>query len=424
MPSVIPGASGFGIDTVAGSGRHLGTPATTVLRVTNLNASGTGSLAWALSQTYPRTIIFDVSGTIDMNDASLQINDPYCTVAGQTAPSPGITVYYATLLVRTGEVLIQHMRFRQSDANGPDSNRDCFGIAANSFTGPISNVVFDHCSASWSSDELCSIFANAGTPISNCTLRYCLFGEPLRDSIHPSGLHNFGPLTNENTNNITYHCNIVSHAASRYPLTETQNIEVINNVGQNWLNYATYVLDPNSVAHIIGNYYIGGPDTVNDFLRINSNVSSNSVYLSNNISPTNNGTEDAWNGVWDETNGAARSNNLLFTASGITALSADNVKPHLIKQCGARPVDRDSVDDRIIGYVRNENGSYINSPSDVGGLPVLANNTRVLDLPADPDEVQSSGYTNLEEWLQGFAKQIEGKVMGGSVRQGSRVGER
>jgi hypothetical protein len=88
--TIIPCAKGFGMETVAGSGRHLEPPSTTIIRVTNLNDSGPGSLREALAADGPRTIIFEVSGTIEL-ESNLGVSTPYVTVAGQTAPSPGIT---------------------------------------------------------------------------------------------------------------------------------------------------------------------------------------------------------------------------------------------------------------------------------------------------------------------------------------------
>jgi hypothetical protein len=102
---IIPGAAGFGMDTPAGSGRHLDPPHTTVYKVTNLNTSGPGSLTAALEAEGPRVVVFEVSGNIDFRPyRALAINNPYLTVAGQTAPSPGITLVGCELHLNAHDV--------------------------------------------------------------------------------------------------------------------------------------------------------------------------------------------------------------------------------------------------------------------------------------------------------------------------------
>ena len=106
-------AAGFGIDTPAGSGRHLETPRTRVIKVTRLNPQGPGSLRAALEAEGPRVVVFEVSGNIDFTPyGELSVKHPYVTVAGQTAPSPGITLKGCQVHVRSHDVLIQHLRIR------------------------------------------------------------------------------------------------------------------------------------------------------------------------------------------------------------------------------------------------------------------------------------------------------------------------
>jgi len=117
---IIPGAHGFGMDTPAGSGRHLDVPKTRVIKVTNLNPSGQGSLRAALEVEGPRVVVFEVSGNIDFTPVGgLSIKHPYVTVAGQTAPSPGITLKGCQLIVRGSDVLLQHIRVRVGDLLDP-----------------------------------------------------------------------------------------------------------------------------------------------------------------------------------------------------------------------------------------------------------------------------------------------------------------
>ena len=156
---IIPGAAGFGMETPAGSGRHLDEPQTRVIKVTNLNPTGPGSLREALEAEGPRVVVFEVSGNIDFTPyGSLGIKHPYVTVAGQTAPSPGITLQACELHIRTHDVLMQHIRIRVGDLLKPYhplrnkagwtqwSERDNMKVNGE-------RIVIDHCSFSWATDE-------------------------------------------------------------------------------------------------------------------------------------------------------------------------------------------------------------------------------------------------------------------------------
>jgi hypothetical protein len=146
---VIPGGAGFGITTSAGRGGA-------VYRVTNINASGSGSLKACIDASGPRTCIFEVSGIIRLTE-DLKIRNGRLTIAGQTAPSPGIMIRGAAINIHASDILIQHMRIRAGDdLVGPAPvNRDSFKIEGSS-TEPVKNIVVDHCSFGWAVDELAS----------------------------------------------------------------------------------------------------------------------------------------------------------------------------------------------------------------------------------------------------------------------------
>ena len=144
---VIPGSAGFGMDTNAGRGG-------TVYKVTNLSASGSGSLKACIDATGPRTCVFEVSGAIRLT-SDLIIRNNQIRIAGQTAPSPGIMIRGAAILITASDVLIQHIRVRAGDdTTGPNpDNRDSLKITGTT-AKPVRNVVIDHCSFSWSIDEI------------------------------------------------------------------------------------------------------------------------------------------------------------------------------------------------------------------------------------------------------------------------------
>ena len=103
------GVEGFGFETKGGAGGEI-------VRVTNLNKSGEGSLAAALEMEGPRIVVFEVGGVIDLEKSSLGIRNPNITIAGQTAPNPGITLIKGGIGIATHEVVIQHIRVRPGEA--------------------------------------------------------------------------------------------------------------------------------------------------------------------------------------------------------------------------------------------------------------------------------------------------------------------
>src|SRR5690606_35414918 len=127
---------------------------------TNLNDSGAGSLRACVNASGPRVCVFEVSGTIRMS-GDLVLRNPNITIAGQTAPLPGIMLRGGGLFVRTSNVLVQHLRVRPGDDPGgePPVNRDGLKISGPA-DAPISNIVIDHCSFSWSIDEVASAWQN------------------------------------------------------------------------------------------------------------------------------------------------------------------------------------------------------------------------------------------------------------------------
>src|SRR3569832_941484 len=172
---VIPGATGYGITTPAGRGG-------TVYKVTNLNASGTGSLkACASDASGPRVCVFEVSGTIHITE-DMMIRWGNLTIAGQTAPSPGIMIRGGAIRIQASDILIQRVRVRVGDDQvGPSfDNRDALKLEGQD-TKWGKNVVIDHCSFSWSTDEVASIWGQHD----NITFSNDIFSEGLNESFHP-----------------------------------------------------------------------------------------------------------------------------------------------------------------------------------------------------------------------------------------------
>ncbi|WP_161815553.1 pectate lyase family protein [Steroidobacter agaridevorans] len=417
---VLPGAIGHGITTPAGRGG-------TVIRVTNTNADGAGSLKACVDASGPRVCVFEVSGTITLPD-DLTFRNRYITVAGQTAPSPGITLRGSGLLVKTSDVLIQHIRVRPGDSSGgePPSNRDALKIEAPS-TAPISNVVIDHCTFTWSVDEI----ASAWQYWNNISLLNNIFAEPLHDSIHPEGKHGFGVLIGPVDGNATLAGNLFADMQSRNPMTAAGKVVIVNNLVYNWGNTAIDLQSRGLVTQnsVVGNAFVRGPDTAGSYAPIGLRADSTTlrpgakVFISDNAGPG--ATSDAWSLAGSIYGSLTLANfkstsPLAWPAAMTTLPSSENVvREHVLKYSGARPADRDAVDARIISQTRAGTGRIINCVAangtarcerNGGGYPNLAVNRRALTVPANPNEVTSSGYTNLELWLHRMAAQVEGRA--------------
>ncbi len=418
---VIPGAKTSGITTPAGRGG-------TVYRVTNLNNSGAGSLNACVDASGPRVCVFEVSGTITLSD-DLTLRNPNITIAGQTAPSPGITLRGAGLLVKTSNVLVQHIRVRPGDDAGgePASNRDALKIEGPDGEAAIDNIVIDHCTFTWSIDEVASAWQNW----KNISLINNIFAEPLHESIHPEGNHGFGVLLGPVDGNATLAGNVLASMESRMPMTAATHLAMVNNVVYNWSNTATDLQSHGAVTQdsVVGNVYVHGPDTTSSNSPIGLRADGTAlragakVFLADNQAAEATAS-DPWSAagaIYGSLTAANfKSSSPVAWPAGMTTIpTADNVaKNHVLKNAGARPADRDAVDTRIIEGVRNGTNRMINCVAangtprcerNGGGYPALAENHRTLTLPADPNTVNASGYTNLELWLHGMAAEVEGR---------------
>jgi hypothetical protein len=412
---VFPGAEGFGTTTPAGSGRHISQANTTVYKVTNLGASGSGSLRDCIDASGPRVCVFEVSGTIEIND-SLSIRNPYITIAGQTAPSPGITLKGAKLLINTHDVLIQHLRIRVGDGPGYDpDNRDGIEIENDGGVHDVYNVVVDHCSVSWAIDENTSLWYDG---VRDVTISNCIISEALYDSLHSKGPHSMGLLIGEHVKRVSMHHSLLAHNLDRNPLIQADTeTELVNNVYYNCGSWGfmvfsdDYILGIPLFSNVVGNYYkrgIDGPD--GKPIQVESNLTHTSkVYVEGNIGPgRQSDTEDDWSIVTGN-EAIYRSFTPVVTQTVLITNSAWEAYVFVLNHAGARPADRDSVDIRILNDVRNGTGRIIDSQDEVGGWPNLPQNYRVLTLPSNPNsDDDGDGYTNLEEWLHAFAAEVEG----------------
>ena len=426
---VIPGATGYGTDTVAGRGGK-------VYRVTNLNADGAGSLkACASDAQGPRICVFEVSGTIRLTE-DMMIRWNNLTIAGQTAPSPGIMIRGGAIRIQASEILIQHIRVRVGDDPvGPDpDNRDALKLEGSS-TKPIKNIVIDHCSFSWAVDEVASIWG----PHDNVTFSNNIFSEGLNDSIHPNDdtgtgteKHGFGVLLGSSASGgrVTMTGNLLAHMVERNPLARSRELVFVNNIvydrgtmdydGQTEYSRVTK-------SSVVGNVFLRGPSydrpTKPLYLRTNGSaqlVPGSRVYVSDNYAPEAGSTiSDLVSETGGTLSGLLQTSTAPVWNSGLTArkTASNGVYNNVLANVGARPYDRDTVDKRIVTHVKNRDGHIINcvAPNgstrcalNAGGWPYMAPHTRKLTLPSNPNTVASNGYTNLENWLHSMAESVQG----------------
>jgi hypothetical protein len=170
--TIIPGIRGFGTDTVGGSGRHLGTPTTTVLYVNSLSTANSGSgdsgtLLWCLSQPFPRTIIPAISGLIEFPaDHIFQITEPFMTYAGQCAPGVGLHVYSTNPRIFASDVFMDHHSMFMGDATGQGSGNNLqVGGGGNS----VERVVIANCNFFFGWDGNYLIFNNSSSTTTDVT---------------------------------------------------------------------------------------------------------------------------------------------------------------------------------------------------------------------------------------------------------------
>ena len=206
-----PGALGWAAQTPGGRGGQI-------IRVTNLDASGPGSLRAAIEADGPRIVVFEVGGVIDLGKQTLRLRNPFITIAGQTAPSPGITIIRGGMDITAHDVIVQHIRIRPGSAGGEwMSGWDEDGIA----TVGAYNVIIDHCSLTWGTDENLSASGprfTGSTPEEwrrgtshNITFSNNISGESLAYSTHSKGEHSKGSLIHDNVTGLLIVGNLYAH---------------------------------------------------------------------------------------------------------------------------------------------------------------------------------------------------------------------
>ena len=394
-----PGAQGFAAAAVGGRGGE-------VVRVTTLAASGEGSLRHALERKGPRTIVFEVGGVIELSE-NLVIANPHVTIAGQTAPSPGITLIGGGLEIMAHEVIVRHMKIRPGDREegAKPENRDAIAILGDPRgEREVYNVLIDHCTLSWGIDETFSTWYEG---VRDITLSNSLIYESLDDSLHPQGPHSKAVLIGDHTRRFSMIGNVLAHNDDRNPILKGDASGLmVNNLiydpGRWPLTFFDRERRGPSLFTAVGNTFIAGASTPPEHqtILIGRNMKSGTrIYLYDNIG-LHGVVQDPWDMVENKSRRAsdARVDEPPVWLEGLEPLPASALEGRLLDTAGARPRDRDEHDARVIAQIRDRSGRIIDSQSEVGGFPPVTPAT--LATWALPDDEE------FEAWLEQMHREL------------------
>ena len=441
-----PGAEGGGM--YASGGRegvviHVTTLEDARDKTTGLPSVGT--LRKALQMDGTRTVVFDVAGTINLT-SQLEITGGNLTIAGQTAPGDGICIAGYPVVVKASNIIIRFLRFRMGDQNKVEG--DALTICEHR------NIIVDHCSFSWSTDECVSVYGNT-----DFTLQYCFITESLKASVHAKGAHGYGGIWGGT--NASFHHNLLAHHQSRNPRFDHDfvntkcpgPIDFVNNVVYNWEGNSAYGGEgTNNGAggrHInfVANYYKPGPSTksgvktrlLNPTTECGDNcgkkpggtVEPGKFFLTKNVMVgSSEVTENNWKGVFpDESSKLEQCKASARWTEGLTALTNEQTAEQAFETVLAKAgcvLHRDALDTRIVNEVRNGGGKLVNTPDEAGGYPELAAGKTPTDTDRDgmPDEWEEAkgldknssldgklytldnNYTNLEVYLNSLVQDL------------------
>ncbi|MBP2159798.1 MULTISPECIES: polysaccharide lyase family 1 protein [Asticcacaulis] len=359
-----------------------------VVKVTNLAASGPGSLREALEQDFPRIIVFEVGGVIDMAGDSIKIRFPYVTIAGQTAPSPGVTLIRGKVSIATHDVILQHLAFRPGRAgNAPGSGWEADGLTLYG----AHDVVIDHCSFSWSTDENLSVSGTRfdgragagkapGAPY-NVVVSNSIIAEALMDATHRKGAHSKGLLIHDNAENVLVMGNVFVSNDDRSALFKggSQGAFINNIVVNPGVTALSYNLSSREWQgqpvrtgrlSVIGNVYSPGADTRKNlpFLRI-LGEGPVEVYADDNARMTSDGRLEVLNDRTAEPSPLKRDLTQAYIPTGLRILSSTQAWAQVFETAGVRPWDRDAIDRQILARARSGTSRIIDSEAEAGGYP-------------------------------------------------------
>lgn len=384
-----PGAEGFGKYTTGGRGGQI-------LIVENLNDSGSGSLRAAIEEGYPRTILFNISGTIELK-SKIKVEHGNLTIAGQSAPGDGICLKNYNFSIKANNVILRYLRFRMGDEKlQQDDGLSVIGQK---------NVMIDHCSFSWGTDEVATAYDNE-----NFTLQWCIISESLNRSVHQKGEHGYGSIWGGK--GASFHHNLLVHHKSRLPrfcgaryhnVPQDEIVDYRNNVIYNWRSNNSYGGEEGN-HNIVNNYYLPGPatSTSKKSRLLNPYAPYGRFYVAGNIL---HGNEDVTKNNHKGVVADHPESYLVSTPISVVDIASETAEEayeKVLAMAGAS-IKRDIVDQRIISETKNGTAVYgvrgdgiIDSQNQVGGWPTLQTYGIKPDLDKDgmPDKWEEARGLN------------------------------
>lgn len=413
--AAFPGAEGYGKYTVGGRGGKVYV-VTTLEDYDKGETPIEGSLRRAVEKKGPRTIVFAVAGNI-MLKRKLDITKDSITIAGQTAPAPGICVGGHQVRIKANNVIIRYMRFRLGDINEEES--DALSSNASTEKGTFNDIIIDHCSISWSTDECASFYGNE-----RITFQWNIVSESLRNSIHGKGEHGYGGIWGGK--GASYHHNLLAHHDSRNPRFDHPGVTDIvgvvdfrNNVIYNWGNNSAYGGQCRTI-NIVNNYYKPGPATAkskrNRIFAPEASINTThygygQYYVNGNfVLGDKTASKNNWAGgvqqIKKDVDPLVFSYDTIrmrepFAYAQLPYTDAETAYNQVLQYVGAS-LYRDAVDTRIIEETRKGKATYgekgiIDSQEQVGGFPNLTQ-TGITPTDSDsdgmPDEWETANNLN------------------------------
>lgn len=373
-----------------------------VVRVTSLGAKGKGTLRDALKVPGPRLIVFEVGGVIDLQREGIEVKEPQAYLAGQTAPSPGITLIRGGMSIEASQVVVHHLRVRAGDAGA--ARRSGWEPDSLSTSGAPEDVWFDHCSATWSIDENLSAStynSPTGEPARRIFIRHCIIAEGLNNASHQKGPHSKGTLVFGGTQQVAIVGNLYSSQVERNPVFQpgTSGV-VVNNV----------ICNPGARAiHAHGSEGDGETDgKINPRIAVVGNVVFHGEKSKRSVRTIFEGVADGYfkdNEGYDwfgEPLALLRDPLPMWDAppvwpEGLRAVSTTAAVWQVARFAGARPAERDAIDRRIVSEALTGTARIIDSQDEVGGYPSMEPVTRRLDVPEK----------NRRGWLEKLTREVE-----------------
>jgi hypothetical protein len=385
-----------------------------------------GSLRDAVSQGN-RTIVFRISGTIALK-VTLNITASNITIAGQTAPGDGICIRDYPFGVSGHNIIVRYIRGRLGDVTHQEQDSlDLFNGA--------SNIIFDHCSATWSIDEC---FSTSGND-SNFTIQWCLIAQGLNQSFHSKGMHGYGSLARAN-GNASWLYNLWADNIERNPRLGDNygrgthpDFEMRNNVIYNYGRVACGLTQGWLTVNYLNNYIRPGPVSARNATAIHTpglqehaQRCEMTYYMNGNLFEGHDDATKDNTKFFDHTSIPQRLTVHFAQSPVVTApppakrINAEESYKLVLDNVGATLPIRDRADANIVDQVRTRTGTIIDTQTQAGGWPVLNSSTAPTCTLHDgiPDQwkiaygldvndtalaakLTPSGYTYLEEYLNG-----------------------